>query len=71
MPPDAAEKVVSEIEFGSKAIAIKGYVSQPAGIVSLFEKIVEHYGDLDIVVSNSGLERFARNRVVLLLRRRE
>ena len=56
---DAAEKVVSEIEaLGSKAIAIKGDVSKPADIVTLFEKALQHYGHLDIVVSNSGVESF-------------
>ena len=56
----AAEKVVSEIEaLGAKAIAIKGDVSQPQEIVALFEQAVEHYGHLDIVVSNSGVESFS------------
>lgn len=56
----AAEKVVSEIEaLGAKAIAIKGDVSQPPEIVALFDQAVEHYGHLDIVVSNSGVESFA------------
>ncbi|CAF9922674.1 MAG: Elsinochrome reductase 1 [Heterodermia speciosa] len=56
----AAEKVVSEIEaLGAKAIAIKGDVSQPQQIVALFEQAVEHYGHLDIVVSNSGVESFS------------
>ncbi|KAL9588530.1 MAG: hypothetical protein Q9203_002656 [Teloschistes exilis] len=55
----AAEKVVSEIEaLGGKAIAIKADVSQPAEIVELFEKAMKHYGHLDIVVSNSGVESF-------------
>ena len=55
----AAEKVVSEIgALGAKAIAIKGDVSQPAEIVALFDKAIEHYGHLDIVVSNSGVESF-------------
>ena len=56
---DAAQKVVSEIEaLGSKAVAIKGDVSKPAEIVSLFDQAVKHYGRLDIVVSNSGVESF-------------
>ena len=56
---DAAQKVVSEIEaLGSKAVAIKGDVSIPAEIVSLFDQAVKHYGRLDIVVSNSGVESF-------------
>ncbi|KAI4199191.1 MAG: hypothetical protein LQ350_004747 [Teloschistes chrysophthalmus] len=55
----AAEKVVSEIEAqGAKAIAFKADVSQPAEIIDLFEKAMKHYGHLDIVVSNSGVESF-------------
>ena len=55
----AAEKVVSEIEaLGAKAIAIQGDVSQPPEIVALFDQAVKHYGHLDIVVSNSGVESF-------------
>ncbi len=51
----AAEKVVFEIEaHGSKASAVKMDVSQPTGIVCLFEKIVEHYGHLD----TNGFETF-------------
>ncbi|KAL9576330.1 MAG: hypothetical protein Q9212_007192 [Teloschistes hypoglaucus] len=55
----AAVKVVSEIEaLGAKAIAIRADVSQPAEIVHLFERAMQHYGHLDIVVSNSGVESF-------------
>ena len=55
----AAEKVVSEIkELGSTAIAIQADVSKPAEITTLFEKAMAHFGHLDIVVSNSGVETF-------------
>ena len=54
-----AEEVVKEIEaLGSHAIAIAADVSKPAEIANLFEKAVQHYGKLDIVVSNSGVESF-------------
>ena len=56
---DAAEAVVREIEaLGSRAIAIAADVSKPAEIATLFEKAVSHFGKLDIVVSNSGVETF-------------
>lgn len=45
---------------GSKAIAVKVDVSQPAGIVSLFEKTVKHCGHLDTVVSNFRCAAFGR-----------
>ncbi|KAL6713696.1 hypothetical protein ACLMJK_009161 [Lecanora helva] len=54
-----AEEVVKEIEkLGSRAIAIAADVSKPPEIAALFDKAVKHYGKLDIVVSNSGVESF-------------
>ena len=56
---DAAQAVVREIEaLGSRAIAIAADMSKPAEVAMLFEKAVSHYGKLDIVVSNSGVESF-------------
>ena len=55
----AAEAVIKEIEsLGSRAIALKADVSKPAEIVTLFEQAVKHFGKLDIVVSNAGVETF-------------
>ena len=54
-----AAAVVREVEaLGSQAIAIAADVSKPAEIATLFEKAVAHFGKLDIVVSNSGVESF-------------
>ena len=54
-----AAAVVKEIEaLGSRAIAIAADVSKPAEVATLFDKAVAHYGKLDIVVSNSGVESF-------------
>ncbi|KAL9077788.1 MAG: hypothetical protein Q9161_000160 [Pseudevernia consocians] len=54
-----AAAVVQEVEaLGSQAIAIAADVSKPAEIATLFEKAVAHFGKLDIVVSNSGVESF-------------
>lgn len=56
---DAAEKVVAAIEkMGRKAIAIKADVSKPQETAHMFKQAKEHYGHIDIVVSNSGLESF-------------
>ena len=56
---DAANAVVREIEaLGSRAIAIAADMSKPAEVALLFEKAIAHYGKLDIVVSNSGVESF-------------
>ena len=56
---EPAQAVIREIEaLGSKAIAIKADVSKPAETAKMFEDAVRHYGRLDIVVSNSGVESF-------------
>ena len=57
---EPAEKVVQEIKetHGQDAIAIKADVSKPEEVRMLFKKAVAHFGKLDIVVSNSGLESF-------------
>lgn len=53
----AAEAVVAELAtLGSKSIALQADISDPASVVSLFNKAMEHYGRLDIVVSNAGME---------------
>jgi tetrahydroxynaphthalene reductase len=56
---DAAKEVVKAIEdFGRKAVAIQADVSKPEEIVRLFDQAIAHFGKLDIVVSNSGVESF-------------
>lgn len=56
---EAANAVVDEIKKnGGDAIAIKANVSEVSQIVELFEKAVEHYGQLDICCSNSGVVSF-------------
>jgi tetrahydroxynaphthalene reductase len=57
--PAAAEDVVNAIKkMGRNAIAIKADMSQPDQIASLFDQAKSHYGHIDIVVSNSGIESF-------------
>jgi 3-oxoacyl-[acyl-carrier protein] reductase len=56
-----AMAVVQEIEkMGRKAIAIQGSVESKADIDNVFAKAVEHFGKLDIVVNNAGMEAFAK-----------
>ena len=55
-----AMATVKEIEqMGGKAVAIQGDVSKVADINKLFEQGVKHFGKLDIVVNNAGMEAFA------------
>jgi 3-oxoacyl-[acyl-carrier protein] reductase len=53
----AAEGVVSEVtELGAKGLALQADISKPHEVVALFDKAVEHFGALDFVISNSGME---------------
>lgn len=53
----AAEGVVAEIvKLGSKAVALQADISDPAAVAALFEKALAHFGHLDFVISNSGME---------------
>jgi tetrahydroxynaphthalene reductase len=56
---EAADEVVAAIKkSGSDAIAIKANVSIVPEIINLFDKAVEHFGELNIVCSNSGVVTF-------------
>lgn len=57
----AANKVVAEIKsYGSKAIPIQADVSKTPEVSRLFNEAICHFGRLDIVVSNSGMETFCK-----------
>jgi len=56
---EAADEVVAEIKkSGSDAIAIMANVSVVKDIISLFAQAVAHFGELNIVCSNSGVVSF-------------
>lgn len=54
-----ADKVVDQIKKeGGDAIAIKANVANVQETIKMFEEAVAHYGQLDIVASNSGVVSF-------------
>jgi len=56
---DGANAIVQQIEdMGSKAFAIQADVSKVPEITRLFEESKAHFGKIDIVCSNSGMESF-------------
>ena len=56
---ESAQGVVSNIQtMGTRAAAFEADLTHVPNIESLFRQVVEHFGRLDIVVSNSGLESF-------------
>lgn len=53
----AAEEVVAELKkLGAQGVAIQADISKPSEVVALFDKAVSHFGGLDFVMSNSGME---------------
>ncbi|KAI1199647.1 tetrahydroxynaphthalene reductase [Nemania serpens] len=53
----SAESVVEELaKLGSKSVALQADISKPAEVAGLFEKALSHFGRIDYVVSNSGME---------------
>lgn len=54
-----ADKVVAEIEkAGGKAVAVGGDVSKAADVKGLVDAAIQKFGQLDIVVNNSGVFEF-------------
>jgi glucose 1-dehydrogenase len=55
---EAAQDVVEAIEAsGGRAIAIKADVSNEEQVVALFQRTVQAFGTVDILVANAGLQR--------------
>src|SRR6056297_2031142 len=53
---DRLEAVRSEIEqSGGKALAIAADVTNPADCERMMLQIIEHYGRLDVLISNAGI----------------
>lgn len=53
--------LVKEIESqGDRAFAIKADVSKVSEVTRLFDEALAHFGKLDVVMSNSGMEAFSK-----------
>ncbi|SAL23230.1 short-chain dehydrogenase/reductase SDR [Caballeronia sordidicola] len=58
---EEAEDLAGKIEqVGGQAIAIKADVSDEADIDAMFDSLIQHFGTVDIVVANSGLQKDAK-----------
>lgn len=56
-----AHEAVRKIEStGTQAIAVQGDMTKVADIRRVFKEAIDHFGRLDIVMSNSGTESFKR-----------
>jgi glucose 1-dehydrogenase len=55
---DSAHEVAETIASGgSKAIALEADVSQELEVQAMFKQMLEHFGTIDILVSNAGLQQ--------------
>lgn len=58
--PEEAEAIVSEIKgYGVDALAIQADVSKEDQVQAMFRQTVDHFGTLDILINNAGLQRDA------------
>jgi glucose 1-dehydrogenase len=58
--PEDAEAVVAEIrESGADALALEADVANEDQVVAMFRTAVDHFGRLDILVANAGVQRDA------------
>ncbi len=58
--PEGAEKVVDEIKSkGGEAIAIQGDISKEEDVQKMFSQLCEHFGTIDILINNAGLQQDA------------
>jgi glucose 1-dehydrogenase len=56
----AAQALVAELAAnGCKAIALRADVSDEAQVQNMFARAIEHFGTLDILINNAGLQRDA------------
>jgi glucose 1-dehydrogenase len=54
----AAQEVVNQIiQSGSSAIALKADVSNETEVQEMFRNAIAHFGTIDIMVNNAGLQR--------------
>ncbi len=59
---DEAQKVVEEIKSecsGVRAIAIRADISKEEDVKSMFSKMIDEFGTIDILINNAGLQRDA------------
>ncbi|KAI1270593.1 tetrahydroxynaphthalene reductase [Xylariaceae sp. FL1019] len=53
----SADAVVEELaKLGSKSVALQADISKPTEVAALFDKALAHFGHIDYVISNSGME---------------
>lgn len=58
--PEAAEDVARQIrQAGGQAITVQADVSQEDHVQAMFQQVIAHFGTVDVLVNNAGLQRDA------------
>lgn len=58
--PETAAAIVNEIKgYGVDALAIQADVSKEGQVQAMFKQAVDHFGTVDILINNAGLQRDA------------
>jgi len=56
---ETAEKAVAELS-ADNAFAVVADVSKKEEVAAAFQKVVDHFGDLNVVVNNAGVANYRR-----------
>ena len=62
---ETAEKAVAELS-EDKAFSVVADVSKQAEVAAAFQKVVDHFGDLNVVINNAGVHQ--QHHLILLLK---
>ena len=59
--PETAETLVTELKgYGVDALAIQADVAKEDQVQAMFKQAVDHFGTIDILINNAGLQRDAK-----------
>lgn len=59
--PEVADQIVAEIKsYGVDALALMADVSKEDQVQAMFKQAIDHFGTIDILINNAGLQRDAK-----------
>jgi len=55
---DALDKAVSELDYGENLLAVQAHIAKEDDVNLLFDRIIEKFGKLDLLINNVGMNLF-------------